>query len=127
MRKSCASPWRLFLVWCLALLLPLQGLAAGAGWHCMAEVMSSAAMAAAPASAQPPCHEPVGQVADASEASAESTCSACAACCVAAAMTSQSRWKAEANPGDTGVLTPPARWAGVVEAGLERPPKRLFV
>ncbi len=139
MRKSCSSPWRSFLLWCLALMLPLQGLAAGAGLHCLAMALPAAATASATTSADSgaphPCHEAAQAAADVSPpahddsdpTASQPSCSACAACCVGAALPSQSRWKATATPADTAVIAPPARWAGVTEAGLERPPKHLVV
>lgn len=137
MRKPGFPLWRLFLICCLALMLPLQGMAAGAGWHCLTMAVTAAETThAAPAADPPPCHgagpESAGEAtapmqaptADVAPAS-DSACSACAACHVASAPPSQHQGVATAAPDGSFVPARPSPSASITEAGLERPPKHL--
>lgn len=137
MRKPGSSPWRLFLIWCLALVLPVQGLAAGVGLHCVTLALPAIAVAAAATDAgQPPCHEARHTATDPSAAqaatspgdsavNAETACSACADCHVASAPPSQHLDVVAAIAGDTLVSALSSLAASVTETGLERPPKYL--
>lgn len=142
MRKATHPSMRHFLIWCLALLLPLQGLAASAGLHCVA----MAAVVVVSENSAHPCHGtgaaaegaaahhastaspdlPLPAPAD-DQTAAGHTCSACAACCVAAALPSHSRWTAAAVMAETMSVLPLPHRAGVTTAGLDRPPKAFIV
>ena len=147
MRKAMPAPMRLFLIWCLALLLPLQGLAASAGLHCVAMAVVPADTDTQTVAAAHPCHgtaETAGQTeghhaavatsnhapspATADElAAAGHTCSACAACCVAAALPSHSRWTAATVLAEAMPVLLLPHCAGITSAGLDRPPKTFIV
>jgi hypothetical protein len=129
MPRARSSLWRHLLVWCLALLLPLQGLAAGVGLHCAVMAASSSAT-----QATPPCHAEANTTEGTTQHTAAAVagdlptdnahgCSACAACCIATALPSHSRWAPAAEPAPTHPSATQAHRASVTAAGLDRPPK----
>ncbi len=144
MRQALRLPFRHFLIWCLALLLPLQGLSASAGLHCVAMATAGPAPMAM-GDGEHPCHaiaaadaaqahhlasaastEPGVATAASDTTATGHTCSACAVCCPAAALPSHSHWAATLGVAQAlPALRLPGR-AAVASAGLDRPPKTFI-
>lgn len=126
--------FRLICIWCLALVLPLQGLAAGclmncAGQHLPAAVATVAA--AEPEVGAPPCHAAADtQAAPSANGLDESAvpdaghrCSACAACGLAPALPAAAPVLGQPEAVRESGTRVSVRLASVAVAGLERPPR----
>lgn len=115
---------RMFMLWMLALALPLQGMAAVAMLHC-----GHQAPAQIDAHAGHGLHE--GHVHDDASVtgshthSAGHSCSACAACCVALALPPAMPVLAAALTAPTSATTLVAPSPSFLTAGPERPPRSL--
>lgn len=118
---------RMFMVWMLALALPMQGMAAAAMRYCGgAEPQPAAHHAAAEVSVHAADHRqhhhPAGPGADHAHAAGHA-CSACAACCVALALPPAMPVPVAVDPAPTAVTALVAPSPSFLTAGPERPPR----
>lgn len=135
---------RVFMVWMLALALPVQGMAAAAMLHCgsaerHAPRQHAVADGSVHAAGHGEHHHPAGHGADHAHAGAPAdepgttphanaaghACSACAACCVALALPPAMPVLAMADAAPTGVTVLVAPSPSFLTAGPERPPRSL--
>jgi hypothetical protein len=122
-------------IWCVLLLLPLQGLAAGGLLPCaFAKGVSQGATGVTMLQAAAhPCHGLAaevaagfdGQWAEATDPPADTDhrCSTCAACCVALALPGAAAMGGEPAAAPHPAAPPPPHVAEVPAAGPERPPR----
>lgn len=123
---------RLLLSCLLILVLPLQGLAAGARMHCGATHEPAAAVAPQPS----PCphHDAADEPPPAAHANPHAhgaavgpdSCSACAWCCHALALPVPEWRLGGLPPGHGGVEPPPLPAPQVLPDRLERPPRTVL-
>lgn len=121
-------------IWCLALVLPLQGLAAGCLMDCAGQhlpLASATAAADGPAAAAHPCHGPADMQPEATDGSLDAgaapdagqRCSACAACGAAPALPAAAPVLGEPEAvRERGTLVP-VRLIRMAVPGPERPPR----
>jgi hypothetical protein len=130
-----SSPWRLLLIWLIALALPAQGIAAATMQFCGPGHPSQMQWLGASA------HDRHGDHGHATEhrgtgmhpgAPADLArhgklkCSACAACCAATALPPSPLTVPVIEPAVARVTLMTSTYVGPVDAGLERPPKPGF-
>lgn len=123
---------KLFCIWCMVLVLPLQSLAAGCRLACAGPHGTATALAGGADAATHPCHATAAEAGDAlataepqQAADADHHCDDCAACCAVVALPVGTLPTDSPAVVREGQVQPLPRPAGIVVAGLERPPRTL--
>lgn len=133
--------FRVCMLWLLLVAVPLQGLAAVAGGCCIRARTQSMIVVPGDGEARLSSKMPCQDMDDMQMVEDDSTgepsqvhskktgsCKPCAACGIGAgAPPSVHSAKIQSFKSDSPVVTPPSTFGSYIPAGLERPPKYLFV